>query len=129
MGSYIKLQHRLTRAQYNEDTGKWHLTIRRPNGKYSSIPEGALDQDYFEDIEDTADVLFTGIGGLSRWRWPEIDGLETFQGKVIHSAQWETGEGGVSGPSTKWEDTVRSWGEKRVGVIGVVSAMALHSPE
>jgi hypothetical protein len=35
----------------------------------------------------------------------------------VHSAKWETGEGDVSSP---WEDTVKSWKDKRVGVIGVV---------
>ncbi|KAJ3717302.1 FAD/NAD-binding domain-containing protein [Lentinula guzmanii] len=128
LNSYIKLRHRLTRAQYDEESGKWNLTIQRPikeeqeqsrqNQNGSSQGEG---QDNLEEIEDTADVLFTGIGSLSRWQWPEIEGLETFQGKVIHSAQWETGEGD-SGPKTKWEDTVQNWGDKKIGVIGVGSS-------
>ncbi|KAJ3989070.1 FAD/NAD-binding domain-containing protein [Lentinula detonsa] len=126
--SYIKLRHRLTRAQYDEESGKWNLTIQRPireeqeqsrqNQNGSSQGGG---QDDLEEIEDTADVLFTGIGSLSRWQWPEIEGLETFQGKLIHSAQWETGEGD-SGPKTKWEDTVKNWGDKKIGVIGVGSS-------
>ncbi|KAE9409300.1 FAD/NAD-P-binding domain-containing protein [Gymnopus androsaceus JB14] len=123
---YIKLQHRMTKAQYNEDTGKWHLTIRRPTGNNSNGVSEAEGQkpgllDDFEDIEDTADVLFTALGALSRWEWPDIEGLETFEGKVIHSADWKTGEGDT-GPKTKWEDTVKSWGEKKVGVIGVGSS-------
>ncbi|KAF8831859.1 hypothetical protein HHX47_DHR1000936 [Lentinula edodes] len=124
LGPYIKLQHRLTRAQYDEKTGKWHLTIKRATvSKDNSNPQirQGTAQDEYEDIEVTADVLFTGIGSLSRWQWPEIEGLETFQGKVIHSAQWETGEGD-SGAKTKWEDTVKSWGEKKIGVIGVGSS-------
>ncbi|KAJ3998171.1 hypothetical protein F5050DRAFT_1567772, partial [Lentinula boryana] len=44
-----------------------------------------------------------------------------FQGKVIHSAQWETGVGD-SGAKTKWEDTVKNWGDKKIGVIGVGSS-------
>ncbi|KAJ3871890.1 FAD/NAD-binding domain-containing protein [Lentinula edodes] len=124
LGPYIKLQHRLTRAQYDEKTGKWRLTIKRATASTDNsnpqIRQGTT-QDGYEDIEVTADVLFTGIGSLSRWQWPEIEGLETFQGKVIHSAQWETGEGD-SGAKTKWEDTVKSWGEKKIGVIGVGSS-------
>ncbi|KIK70438.1 hypothetical protein GYMLUDRAFT_149970 [Collybiopsis luxurians FD-317 M1] len=128
LGPYIKLQHRLIRAQYHEKTGKWHLTIRRHAGKRPEVHiNGSNRENYetakngFQDIEDTADVLFTAVGSLSRWSWPEIEGLENFQGKVIHSAQWETGEGD-SGPKTKWEDTVKSWGTKKVGVIGVGSS-------
>ncbi|KAJ3795118.1 FAD/NAD-binding domain-containing protein [Lentinula aff. detonsa] len=124
LDSYIKLRHRLTRAQYDEESGKWNLTIQRPIKEEQSPRNGSSQgggQDNLEEIEDTADVLFTGIGSLSRWQWPEIEGLETFQGKVIHSAQWETGEGD-SGAKTKWEDTVKNWGDKKIGVIGVGSS-------
>lgn len=115
---YIKLEHRVVRAQYNEATGKWHVTIKR------RIGQGHTDQnsnttnkwDDWEEFEDIADVLFGGVGGLSRWTWPDIEGLENFKGPVIHSANWETGEGNNQG----WEETVKSWGDKRVGVIGVV---------
>jgi cation diffusion facilitator CzcD-associated flavoprotein CzcO len=116
---HIKLQHRISRAQYNEATGKWHLTIRRP--KPTSDASKLLFWDWktdYEEFEDTADVLFAGLGPLNRWSWPEIEGLEGFQGQVIHSAQWETDENGALGQ--EWEETVKSWGDKRVGVIGVV---------
>jgi cation diffusion facilitator CzcD-associated flavoprotein CzcO len=116
---YIKLHHRVTRAEYDEATGKWHLTIRRPKNEASLTGTSWDWKTDFEEIEDTADVLFGGLGGLSRWSWPEIEGLENFKGRVIHSAQWETGERGADGP--EWEESVKDWGDKRVGVIGVVS--------
>jgi cation diffusion facilitator CzcD-associated flavoprotein CzcO len=119
---HIKLQHRVTRAEYSEDTGKWHLTIRRC--KSGSGNNSGTYWDWktdFEEFEDTADVLFAGLGGLSRWTWPDIEGLEKFQGRVVHSAQWETevGESGIGGP--EWAESVKGWEDKRVGVIGVVS--------
>ncbi|KAF5392488.1 hypothetical protein D9757_002209 [Collybiopsis confluens] len=124
---YIKLQHRLIRAQYEEKSGKWRLTIRRFASQTVDVPSkrpsSDTNQGNFDDIEDTADVLFTGMGGLSRWAWPEIEGLENFRGKVIHSAQWGGGEGeDDSRPQTNWEDTVKSWTSKKVGVIGVGSS-------
>lgn len=61
--------------------------------------------------------MFSGIGLLSGWKWPDIRGLSTFRGDVIHSADWRTGEG----ESTHWEKTVETWKDKRVAVIGVVS--------
>jgi cation diffusion facilitator CzcD-associated flavoprotein CzcO len=36
----------------------------------------------------TADVLVSAAGALSDPRMPDIDGIETFQGKVFHSARW-----------------------------------------
>lgn len=108
---FIKLDHRLTSAIYSEETGKWNLTIQRN-----------LDGNS-EQFEDSADVLFTGMGALSRWKWPDIKGLDSFAGRIIHSGKWETGEGDRDSP---WEDTVRSWKDKRVGVIGVVRAVRVE---
>ncbi len=36
----------------------------------------------------TADVVITGSGGLSEPRLPEIEGLESFEGEIFHSARW-----------------------------------------
>jgi cation diffusion facilitator CzcD-associated flavoprotein CzcO len=37
----------------------------------------------------SAEVLVSAAGALSEPKMPEIDGIETFQGKVFHSAQWD----------------------------------------
>lgn len=114
---YIKLQHRLVHARYDAPTGKWHLRIRRPRTT-SQNEHGKLQEEVeFEEFEDTADVLFTALGGLNRWKWPDIEGLDAFEGKVVHSAMWDAGED----PDKGWEEGVKDWGDKRVGVIGVVS--------
>ncbi|KAF8215819.1 FAD/NAD(P)-binding domain-containing protein [Mycena galopus ATCC 62051] len=107
---FIQLEHRLTGAIYSETTGKWNLTIQRP------IKDC---ENKLEEFADSADVLFTGMGILGRWKWPDIKGLQSFSGKIMHSAQWETGEGDLASP---WEDTVASWKDKKVGVIGVGSS-------
>jgi cation diffusion facilitator CzcD-associated flavoprotein CzcO len=98
---YIKLQHELIHARYDEPSAKWHLRLRRPAANLDSTT-GV----HFEEIEDTADVLFTGLGGLSRWTWPDIPGLNEFKGTVLHSA--------------KWDESVEDWTKQKVGVIGVV---------
>ena len=119
---YIKLRHRVVSARYLEESGKWLLTIKRPgNNTGESINRNRpklnkSSYDDWEEFQDTADVLFTGVGALSRWDWPDIEGLDTFAGKVIHSAQWETGN-----DAKCWEESVADWGNKKVGVIGVVS--------
>ncbi|KAJ6502641.1 FAD/NAD-binding domain-containing protein [Mycena vulgaris] len=105
---FIQLEHVLTSAIYSEKLGKWNLTIQRKDS------DGKIEQ-----LEDAADVLFTGMGGLSRWKWPDIEGLQSFGGRIVHSAKWETGEGDQNSP---WEDTVQSWKDKRVGIIGVGSS-------
>lgn len=37
----------------------------------------------------TARMLFTATGFLSQPRMPDIDGIESFAGKVIHTARWD----------------------------------------
>jgi len=53
--------------------------------------------------EDTADILINGSGILNRWRWPDISGLHSFKGTLVHSARW---------------DTNLDWTGKRVAIIG-----------
>jgi cation diffusion facilitator CzcD-associated flavoprotein CzcO len=36
----------------------------------------------------TSTTLISGAGGLSAPRLPEIDGIESFQGEIFHSARW-----------------------------------------
>ncbi|KAJ7610491.1 FAD/NAD-P-binding domain-containing protein [Roridomyces roridus] len=105
---YMHFNHELTHAKYDEAAGTWTVRIKH---------EGT-------EFEDTCDVLLLCIGSLSRWHWPEIEGLREFQGRLVHSAQWDVGGGA-------WEEGVKDWGDKTVGIIGngssgVQIAAALH---
>lgn len=42
-----------------------------------------------ETFVDEADVLITARGNLNNIKWPEIEGLDTFKGKLLHSAAWD----------------------------------------
>ncbi|KAL5493003.1 hypothetical protein ACEPAI_4451 [Sanghuangporus weigelae] len=102
---FIKLRHELIHASYDEKTGKWHLKLRRQ----------ILESQDSEIVEDSADFVLLCIGSLSRWKWPDIDGLDTFKGQLVHSAEWLSKDG------ASWEDTISDWNNKRVGVIGAGS--------
>jgi cation diffusion facilitator CzcD-associated flavoprotein CzcO len=60
----------------------------------------------YEEIEDPVDVLLTSLGGLSRWTWPDIPGFNEFKGPISHSP--------------RWDESLTDWGEKKIGVVGVV---------
>ena len=98
---YIKLQHEVVHARYAEDTGKWHVRIRCP------APDG------FEEFEDVADVLLTAVGALTRWRLPDIPGIDAFKGELHHTA-------GFNPDTPTWAEEAAKWGNKRVGVVGSV---------
>ncbi|EON22869.1 MULTISPECIES: flavin-containing monooxygenase [Nocardioides] len=59
----------LTDARWDESDQRWHVTTSRG--------------------EVVAKALISGSGGLSVPKMPEIDGIETFQGEVFHSARWD----------------------------------------
>ena len=101
---YLKLQHEVVHAQYDEATAKWHLRVRK------TVPEtGAV-----EEFEDVADVLITAFGALSRWELPDIEGIKNFKGELHHSAGFD--------PEDKtWQEVAEKWNGKNLGVIGVVS--------
>ncbi len=42
-----------------------------------------------ESSELTADLLIVGPGPLSDPKLPQIEGIETFEGKIFHSARWD----------------------------------------
>ena len=40
-------------------------------------------------IEDVCDILISATGVLNSWRWPDIPGLKSFEGALVHSARWD----------------------------------------
>ncbi|KAI0737199.1 FAD/NAD(P)-binding domain-containing protein [Daedaleopsis nitida] len=93
---YIRLKHEMIHAAYDEPTGKWHLRICNPE----------------REFEDTADVLVTAFGVLTRWKLPDIEGIESYKGELHHTAGYDPGE-------RTWMEAAEEWKDKRVGVIGV----------
>uniref|UniRef100_A0A8H7NBN0 FAD/NAD(P)-binding domain-containing protein n=1 Tax=Bionectria ochroleuca TaxID=29856 RepID=A0A8H7NBN0_BIOOC len=71
---YIKLQHSVQSAMWNEGNGKWDLKIKDASGSI---------------IADEADVFINASGVLNNWKWPSIKGIDKYQGKLVHSARWD----------------------------------------
>jgi cation diffusion facilitator CzcD-associated flavoprotein CzcO len=53
--------------------------------------------------DESVDILISARGFLSTWHWPQIQGLESFQGQKVHSAGW---------------DHSYDYSGKRIGIIG-----------
>jgi cation diffusion facilitator CzcD-associated flavoprotein CzcO len=90
---YIKLRHRVEKVEWIDQTGTWRVTARN-----LSTDELVVDEGQF----------FINAGGvLNSWKWPDINGLHDFKGKLMHSAAYEEG----------YDLT-----DKRVAVIGAGSS-------
>jgi cation diffusion facilitator CzcD-associated flavoprotein CzcO len=66
---YIRLGHDVQGAAWDDEEQRWRL----------ETSEG----------EHTAEVLVGGMGGLTEPSYPEIPGLDDFQGTCFHSARWD----------------------------------------
>ncbi|KAH8807486.1 putative MoxY [Xylogone sp. PMI_703] len=73
---YVKFRHEIVRAEFLDDIGKWKVTVMR-------------DGNPFHTFDDYADFLLNGSGVLNNWKWPDIKGLHSFSGPLVHTARWD----------------------------------------
>lgn len=92
-GAHIALDTALESAQWVADQGSWQLRV----GGH----------------ELWARSLVLAVGRLAEPRMPEVEGLDTFTGQVVHTAQWPA------------DLDVRG---KRVGVVGTGASAVQVSP-
>src|SRR4051794_24959067 len=62
---------------WNEEAGQWTVKLRQTH------PDSAP-----REFEEKCDLLLHATGILNNFKWPEIEGLEKFKGKVVHTARW-----------------------------------------
>ncbi|GAP90974.1 putative flavin-binding monooxygenase [Rosellinia necatrix] len=86
---FIKLRHEVVSCAWDDGAKRWTLDVRRT--------------DTGETFQDDADVLIIARGSLSNPSWPDIPGLKSFAGEVMHSATWNNDY---------------DFRNKRIGVIG-----------
>lgn len=74
---YVKLNHQINHAEWNEEKGKWVI-------KAKNLKTG-------EEIDDEAEFFINAGGVLNNFKWPDIPGLKDFKGKLMHSAAYDEG--------------------------------------
>ncbi|GAB1311413.1 hypothetical protein MFIFM68171_01623 [Madurella fahalii] len=86
---FIKTSHKVEHCEWDDSQKKWKIKVR-------NLITG-------ETLEDAANVLVTARGQLNDMSWPDIPGLNNFQGKIMHSGDW---------------DTTYDLRNKKIGIIG-----------
>ncbi len=94
---YVQLKSRVLKAVWNEDEGIWEVDVN-VNG---------------EVVKDWAHIFVNGTGFLNDWKWPKIEGLHDFEGRLMHSANWQD----------------LNWAGKKVGVVGTGSSAIQIVPQ
>jgi cyclohexanone monooxygenase len=67
---HLRLNGEIVGARWDEPAALWRLTLA-------------------DGSTHTANVLVSGMGGLSTPAYPDIPGLDRFAGKAFHSQQWD----------------------------------------
>ena len=91
---HIRFGHEMLESAWNDELKLWEI----------QTSAGSL----------TAEILISGMGGLSEPAVPKLEGLESFQGTTFHSAQW---------------DHEHNLADERVAVIGTGASAAQFIPE
>lgn len=94
----VSFNSKVVSTYWNDLTATWKIKV----DKGGSVTEAE------------ADVLINGSGILNQWRWPELEGLHSFTGTLVHSANWNQ--------SLNWEG-------KNVAIIGNGSSAIQMLPE
>lgn len=71
---YVKLSHEVSSMSWDEETGQWTLAV-------TDLKSG-------RQFSDHCDYVINATGVLNKWKWPDIEGLNSFKGTLLHSAQW-----------------------------------------
>lgn len=72
---FMKFNSVVQNCEWNEDEGMWHVQTRN-----------ALTGETFSD---TCHILLSANGLLNDWKFPEeVEGLNSFKGKLLHTARW-----------------------------------------
>lgn len=50
---------------------------------------GSKEAEYNPEYEIKADFVVSCVGQLNLPQWPNIEGLDSFSGKKMHSARWD----------------------------------------
>ncbi|CAG8984286.1 hypothetical protein HYALB_00010711 [Hymenoscyphus albidus] len=74
LGPSIKTLHQVTEAIWSEEESVWKLKVQ--------------DLKSLEVVDDYCHFLLNATGILNNWKWPEITGLHSFKGDLIHTANW-----------------------------------------
>ena len=55
----------------------------------------------------------------SKWKWPAIEGLNDFKGKLVHTANWYVSKAFSTIDTNLWyRDNEYDWAGKKVAIIG-----------
>jgi cation diffusion facilitator CzcD-associated flavoprotein CzcO len=65
------------RAECKDDVGKWRVTLRQTTASGEE-----------KEFEEECDLLLYATVPLNNYKWPGIKGINSFKGRIVHTATW-----------------------------------------
>lgn len=78
MRKYMTFNTQVVEARWEDAQGKWKVKLRQTQPGSEEAKE----------FEDECDVLLYATGILNDFKWPNIEGINDFRGKLVHTARW-----------------------------------------
>ena len=66
----------------------WDAEVCKWNVRVTTAP-GSKDAEFNPEYTIATDFLVSAVGQLNVPKWPQIEGIESFDGKKMHSARWD----------------------------------------
>ncbi|OBT60731.1 hypothetical protein VE03_09819 [Pseudogymnoascus sp. 23342-1-I1] len=102
---HIRFNTSVEEAVWSDKENKWNVHVSVSGEKSSQ---------YGAAYTISSDFLASGVGQLNTPQYPDIEGLDTFEGKMLHSSRWD------------WSIGLEG---KKIGIIGNGATAAQIIPE
>lgn len=74
----MHFNHRAVYAMWREESSTWRVDLETTDGAGKS-----------QTVSRECDVLVQGVGTLNAWKYPDIEGISSFKGQLMHTATWD----------------------------------------
>lgn len=74
----VKYSTKVVGAEWQEKEAVWSIQTTTADASVASVNQ-----------THEAEVLISAVGILNNWKWPDVKGLQDFEGKLLHSANWD----------------------------------------
>lgn len=87
LAPHLRLSTTVRQADFDEESGRWRLTVSSADSTAGSGVGGAADDADTEQLQ--CDAVIFACGQLNRPSVPDLSGLDSFAGPSWHSARWD----------------------------------------
>jgi cation diffusion facilitator CzcD-associated flavoprotein CzcO len=78
---HVRFNSTVEDATWDDEEKKWKTRV--------TVASGSKDAEFNPEYTIKSDFLVSAVGQLNQPRWPDIEGVDSFDGKKMHSARWD----------------------------------------